>query len=82
MSAEPDDWGWLSAAAVQPPSGQLVLIWFATGDVRVGQWNGTAMCWAPPRADRLFRIQPTHWQPLPDGPGGAKPKTEGLRANE
>lgn len=73
VTSEPDDWGWLSATHVRPPDGQLVLVWFANGEIRVGHWNERVKRWCPPRADRFLRVQPTHWQPLPAGPAGATP---------
>lgn len=64
---------WIAAADELPEPDTLVLIWFATGDVRTGQWNAAAKRWGPPRSDRYLKVQPTHWMPIMDGPAGAKP---------
>ncbi len=75
-SERPDPEAWRSAVDDLPPPLTLVLVWFPTNEVRVGQYHATSRKWGPPRLDRLLKIQPTHWRPLPLGPGGAEPVTK------
>lgn len=72
---QPDSPAWRSAVDDLPAPLTLVLVWFPTGEIRVGQYHATSKKWGPPRLDRLLKLQPTHWQPLPWGPAGEEPVT-------
>ena len=69
----PDPRAWRSAVDDPPEQLRLVMLWFSTCEVRVGQYHAAKKKWGPPRLDRLFKVEPTHWRPLPAGPAGEKP---------